>query len=73
MPLQPDSTLEAWLHHGEAGPWIREALVGSFFESMIFDPVNGEMFRAIPLQRLSRMPGFPVVEEQVDAAVSRFS
>ena len=73
VPLQPDSTLEAWLHHGEAGPWIREALVGSFFESMIFDPVNGEMFRAIPLQRLSRMPGFPVVEEQVDAAVSRFS
>jgi beta-glucosidase len=31
------------------------------------------MMRAIPLQRLSRFPGFPVSEQQVEEAVGRFA
>jgi beta-glucosidase len=40
---------------------------------MLFDPQNGRMMRAIPLQRLSRFPGFPLSEQQVDGAVERFA
>ena len=39
---------------------------------MLFDQHNGQMMRAIPLQRLSRFPGFPVTEPDVEAAVTRF-
>jgi beta-glucosidase len=70
-PLVAESTVEAWLAHPEAGPWLRGALGGSAFATLLFDPRNGQMLRAVPLVRLSRMPGFPVTEEQVAAAVDR--
>lgn len=70
-PLTPESSVDVWLRHPEAGPWLRGQLTGEF-EGMLFDPHNGQMMRAIPLQRLSRFPGFPVTEPDVEAAVARF-
>jgi beta-glucosidase len=71
-PLTAESTADAWLDHPQAGPWLRERLAG-MFEAMLFDPQNGQMMRAVPLQRLSRFPGFPVSEQDVDAAVARYA
>ena len=71
-PLTATSTTEAWLAHPAAGPWLRDVLGNGAFADVMFDPRNGEMMRAIPLQRLSRMPGFPLSEEQVDSAVDQF-
>jgi beta-glucosidase len=72
-PLRADSTAEAWFAHPAAGPWLRELLGDGEWASMLADPRNGQMMRAIPLRRLARMPGFPLAEEQVDEAVARFA
>ncbi|MFI7597861.1 glycoside hydrolase family 3 C-terminal domain-containing protein [Actinoplanes sp. NPDC049681] len=72
-PLTPESTVDAWLAHPRAGGWLRDQLGEGMFQAMLFDPKNGQMMRAIPLQRLSRFPGFPVTEPQVLEAVARFS
>jgi beta-glucosidase len=71
-PLTPESTVDTWLDHPEAGPWLRGQL-NDMFEAMLFDERNGQMMRAIPLQRLSRFPGFPVSEQDVEAAVGRYA
>ena len=71
VSLTAESTADAWLAHPDAGPWLRESLGDSVFAGLLFDPRNGPMMRAIPLLRLSRMPGFPVTEEQVAQAVDR--
>ncbi|MGE6736789.1 glycoside hydrolase family 3 C-terminal domain-containing protein, partial [Streptomyces sp. NPDC059900] len=73
LPLRSDSSAEAWLSHTEAGPWLRAAIGDEGFGAIMADPHNGQMIRAIPLQRLSRFPGFPLSEEQIDAAVTRFA
>jgi len=72
-PLTPESSVDAWLGHPVAGPWIREGLGDGPLQAMLFDPQHGPMMRAIPLQRLTRFPGFPITEQQVDDAVARFS
>ncbi|PRY29975.1 beta-glucosidase [Pseudosporangium ferrugineum] len=72
-PLAAESSVEAWLAHPAAGDWLRANLGDGLFHTMLFDPRNGQMMRAMPLQRLSRFPGFPVAEPQVDEAVARFS
>ncbi len=71
-PLTPESSVDAWLEHPAAGPWLRERLGEGMFTAMLSDPTNGQMMRAIPLVRLSRFPGFPVTEPDVDTAVQRF-
>ena len=68
----PDSTVQAWLDHPQAGPWLREVLGDNEFVTLFHDPVNGAMMRAIPLQRIARFPGFPVTENDLDAVVARF-
>ena len=70
-PLAADSTADQWFVHPEGGPWLHEALGDSDFARLMADPRNGEMLRAVPLVRLTRMPGFPVTEEEVSRAVSR--
>lgn len=72
-PLTAESTAEVWFAHPQGGPWLREALNGNDFEKVLADPRNGQMMRAIPLVRLSRMPGFPVGEERVREAVTRYA
>ncbi|MFC5379429.1 beta-glucosidase family protein [Aquipuribacter nitratireducens] len=72
-PLSGMSATSQWLEHPQAGDWLRGALGGTEFGRMIDHPVNGEMFRAIPLTRLTRMPGFPVSESDADEAAARFS
>src|SRR3954451_3606384 len=72
-PLRSESPAAVWLEHPEAGPWLRGRLGEGEFASLLFDPHHGEMMRAIPLQRLSRFPGFPVPEREVDEAVERFA
>jgi beta-glucosidase len=72
-PLTVESTVDAWLADPVAGPWLRESLGGGEFANLLFDPQSGRMMRAIPLQRLSRFPGFPVSEQQVEEAVRRFA
>ncbi len=67
------STADEWLAHPAAGPWLRESLAGNEFDTVMFDPINGQMMRAVPLQRLSRFPGFPVSEQDMDQRVSDFS
>lgn len=71
--LTIESTVEAYLAHPEADAWIRTTIAGTTFEGMFFDPQHGEMIRAIPLVRLSRFPGSPVSETEVEEAVARFS
>ncbi|MFF9045990.1 fibronectin type III-like domain-contianing protein [Streptomyces parvulus] len=72
LPLVPDSPAEEWLAHPSAGPWLRDAVGDEGFGAILFDPDNGQMMRAIPLRRLSRFPGFPLSEGQIDDAVIRF-
>ena len=72
-PLQAESTAAVWLEHPEAGPWLQGQLGEGEFATLLADPQHGEMMRAIPLQRLSRFPGFPVSEGEVDEAVQRFA
>lgn len=71
--LTIESTVDAYLAHHDAGTWLRTTIAGSTFEGMFFDPQHGEMMRAIPLVRLSRFPGSPVSETEVEEAVARFS
>ncbi|MEU8230635.1 glycoside hydrolase family 3 C-terminal domain-containing protein [Actinoplanes sp. NPDC048967] len=73
VPLTAESTVDVWLAHPAAGSWLREQLGTGLFTDMLSDPANGQMMRAIPLVRLSRFPGFPVTEPDVEAAVQRFS
>ncbi len=54
--LEALASAEVWLAHPEGGPWLEAALDGHPFAPLLFDPINGEMMRAIPLQRLSRFP-----------------
>jgi beta-glucosidase len=72
-PLTADSTVDAWLAHPLAGPWLREQLGDGPFAAMLSDPTNGQMMRAVPLGRLSRFPGAPLNEPTVEAAVRRFT
>lgn len=72
-PLTAESTAEQWFGHPLGGPWLRDALGDGPFARVMAHPVNGEMMRAIPLQRLSRFPGFPLSEDEVDGAVERFA
>lgn len=73
LPLTGESTAEAWLAHPEAGPWLRDTVGTEGFGGMLFDEQHGQMIRAIPLERLSRFPGFPVNAEQLDDAVAKFA
>jgi beta-glucosidase len=73
VPLTAESSVDGWLEHPAAGPWLREQLGEGMFTAMLSDPTNGQMMRAIPLVRLSRFPGFPVAEPDVEAAVQRFA
>ena len=72
-PLAADSTADQWFAHPEGAPWLHDALGDNDFARLMADPRNGEMLRAVPLVRLTRMPGFPVTEEQVSQAVRRFA
>ena len=72
-PLAADATADQWFAHPEGGPWLHEALGDNDFARLMADPRNGEMLRAVPLVRLTRMPGFPVTEEQVSQGVHRFA
>ncbi len=72
-PLTAEATVDAWLAHPAAGPWLREQLGEGLFTVMLDDPANGQMMRAIPLVRLSRFPGSPVTEPDVEAAARRFA
>jgi beta-glucosidase len=73
VPLTVEATVDAWLDHPAAGPWLRGQLGEGLFTDMLSDPTNGQMMRAIPLVRMSRFPGFPVTEPEVEAAVQRFA
>ncbi len=73
LPLRSDSPAEDWLSHRDAGPWLREAVGDQGFGAILFDPHNGQMIRAIPLRRLSRFPGFPLSEEQIEEGAARFA
>ncbi|WP_432562675.1 glycoside hydrolase family 3 C-terminal domain-containing protein [Kineococcus sp. SYSU DK003] len=69
-PLAQDSEAEEWLAHPSAGEKVREALEGTAWSEMMFDPHNGQMMRAIPLLRLTRFPGFPIAESDLPKLLS---
>jgi beta-glucosidase len=69
-PLAPEQPTSAWLEHPVAGPVLRERLAGSVMLRMFEDPQHGPMLRAIPLRRLSRFPGVPLREEDLDALLA---
>lgn len=71
-PLTAEWPAEAWLAHPVAGPWLRESLGEGEFAGLLFDPQSGRM-RAISLQRLARVPDFPVSKQQVEEAVEQFA
>ena len=62
LELAVDAEAEEWLAHPVAGDAVRSALEGTMWSEMLFDEHNGQMMRAIPLQRLTRFPGFPLAE-----------
>ncbi|WP_250445738.1 glycoside hydrolase family 3 C-terminal domain-containing protein [Actinotalea sp. C106] len=64
-PLDLLSPIGTWLDHPEVGPRLREHLGGPF-EAMLDDPAHGEMMRAIPAVRMSRFPGFPLDEAELE-------
>ncbi len=71
--LTVESTAEAWFAHPDAGPWLRGQLGDGQWATVLADPRNGQMMRNNPLQRLSRMPHFPLSEQQAKEAVLRFN
>ncbi|MBO1753098.1 glycoside hydrolase family 3 C-terminal domain-containing protein [Actinotalea sp. BY-33] len=60
------SPVGTWLDHPEVGPRLREHLGTGPFEAMLDDPTHGEMMRAIPVIRMSRFPGFPLDEAELE-------
>ncbi|MGI4896219.1 MAG: glycoside hydrolase family 3 C-terminal domain-containing protein, partial [Janthinobacterium lividum] len=70
VEIGADSEAEDWLAHPVAGPMVRAALGDGHWAEMLADPTNGEMMRAMPLQRLTRFPGFPITESELEAMVA---
>ena len=66
-PLSPQSPASAWLDHPVAGPRLRAQLGSGNVAAGLFDASTAEMIRAIPLDRLSRFPGFPIDENDLAA------
>lgn len=60
--LTPASDVGEWLDHPVLGPKLREALGGGPLSGLFADPQHAMMVRSIPVERLSRFPGFPVSE-----------
>jgi beta-glucosidase len=70
-PLTAESTVNAWLEDPRGNAWLMQRVgTDTPLHQMLFDPQHGEVMRAIPLQRLSRFPGIPISEAEVDAAVA---
>ncbi|MEH3076921.1 MAG: glycoside hydrolase family 3 C-terminal domain-containing protein [Quadrisphaera sp.] len=72
-PVAVEAEISTWLEHPVAGPALREVLAreGGGFLGMLEDPTHGEMFRAIPLVRMARFPGFPATEAELDEIAAR--
>ncbi|WP_407343661.1 glycoside hydrolase family 3 C-terminal domain-containing protein [Pengzhenrongella phosphoraccumulans] len=67
-PLSPQSPASAWLDHPMTGPALQARFAdASNVAAGLFDPSTAEMMRAIPLDRLSRFPGFPIAEDELAA------
>lgn len=69
LPVDADSTAEAWLAHPVLGPRLREVIDGTGHAAMLDHPESGRMMRAIPMRRLARFPGSPIREEWLESAV----
>jgi beta-glucosidase len=65
--LTGGSSVGTWLAHPVVGVRLRERLGADGFADLLDDPTHGEMMRAIPLVRMSRFPGFPVAEDEIEA------
>lgn len=72
-PVALDAEVSTWLDHPAAGPALREVLgrSGGGFLGMVDDPAHGAMFRAIPLVRMARFPGFPATEAELEDIAAR--
>jgi len=72
-PVAVDAEISTWLDHPVAGPALRSVLgrSGGGFLGMLDDPGHGAMFRAIPLVRMARFPGFPATEAELEAIADR--
>ncbi|MGV8966326.1 MAG: beta-glucosidase [Cellulomonas sp.] len=66
-PLSPQSPASAWLDHPVAGPRLRAQLGTGNVAAGLFDESTAEMIRAIPMDRLTRFPGFPIAEDALAA------
>jgi len=64
-PLSPRSPASAWLDHPVAGPRLRDQLGSGNVAAGLFDESTAEMIRAIPMDRLTRFPGFPITEDDL--------
>ena len=66
--LAPDSSAAAWLSHPVAGPRVRASIgtggPGDISASLV-DPEMGKLMGAMPMLRLTRFPGFPIAEEDL--------
>lgn len=60
--LTPASDLGEWLDHPVLGPRLQEALGSGPMSGLFADPQHALMMRSIPVERISRFPGFPVGE-----------
>ncbi|TNM69164.1 beta-glucosidase [Streptomyces sp. NP160] len=72
-PVAVDAEISTWLDHPVAGPALRSVLErsGGGFAGMVDDPEHGAMFRAIPLVRMARFPGFPATEAELAQIAER--
>ncbi|WP_448059727.1 beta-glucosidase [Cellulomonas hominis] len=73
-PLTADSPVGSWLSHPVVGADLERALGAAGpegFADALADPASGQMFRAIPMVRLSRFPGSPIHEDELDTWMAR--
>lgn len=72
-PVAVEAEISTWLDHPVAGPALRSVLArsGGGFAGMVDDPEHGAMFRAIPLVRMARFPGFPATEAELTEIATR--
>jgi beta-glucosidase len=54
------------------GPWLSQIVAGHDLCTLLLDPDEGRMLRAIPVRRLARMLGTGLDEATVEEALNRF-
>ncbi|MGA8117792.1 MAG: glycoside hydrolase family 3 C-terminal domain-containing protein [Actinocatenispora sp.] len=69
--LTIDSTVREWLEHPVAGPALMQGFAATGETGDGSDQSTMAMIAPMPLRRVSRLPGVPVTEEQLEGMVAQ--